>query len=86
MIKEPVVVTCDRAVRLAHGTVTGTSTSRIALISPPRILAQPITSVSLCQPAKMARTVRLSTGFQPDVTPLAADPDIVCELEGVDSD
>jgi hypothetical protein len=69
---------------LAHGT----STSRIALVSPPRILAHPITSVSLCQPAAMARTVNLSTGFQPDVTPLVADPraDIVFELEGVDSD
>jgi hypothetical protein len=32
----------------------------------------------------MARTVKLSTRFQPDVTPLVADPDIVFEFEGVD--
>jgi hypothetical protein len=56
----------------------------IALVKPLRILARPATSVSLCQPAAMARTVRLSTRLQPDVTPLAADPDIVFEFEGVD--
>jgi hypothetical protein len=40
--------------------------------------------VSLCQPAAMARTVGLSTRSQQDVTPLAADPDIVFEFKGVD--
>jgi hypothetical protein len=34
----------------------------------------------------MARTVRLSTRLQSDVTPLAADPDIVLKFEGADQE
>ena len=38
------------------------------------------TSVSLCQPVAMSKSTRLLTRLQPDVTPLATDPDIVFEL------
>jgi hypothetical protein len=37
-------------------------------------------------PTAVTRTVRLSTKSQTGTTPLAADPEIVLEFEGVDSD
>jgi hypothetical protein len=37
-------------------------------------------------PTAVTRTVKLSTKSQTATTPLAADPEIVLEVEGVDSD
>lgn len=60
--------------------------SRIGPVSTPRIYARPATSVSLRPPTAVTRTVRLSTKSQTGTIPLAADPEIVLEFEGVDSD
>jgi hypothetical protein len=69
-------------------TATGrmASTSRIGPVPTPRMHARTATSVSLRPPIAVTRTVKLSTKSQTGTTPLAADPEIVLEFEGVDSD
>jgi len=61
-------------------------TSRIGSVSTSRMHARPATSVSLRPPTAVARAVRLSTKSQTDAKPLVADPEIVLEFEGVESD
>jgi hypothetical protein len=82
--RKSVAIGCNRSLVWGVAVVTsflrvapgGTSTSCIALISPPRILARPATSVSFVLTGR--------DGKQPDATPLTAAPDIVFEFEGVD--
>jgi hypothetical protein len=69
-------------------TATGrmASSSRIGPVLTPRMHARPTTSVSLRPPAAATRTVGLSTKSQTGTTPLAVDPVLVLEFEGVDPD
>jgi hypothetical protein len=55
-------------------------------VSTLRMHTRPATSVSLRPPTTATRTVRLSTKSKSGTIPLAADPEIVLEFEGVDSD
>jgi hypothetical protein len=66
-------------------TATGrvASTLRNAPVSIPHIHARPATSASLRPPTAITRTVKLLTKVQAGAMPLAADPEIVLEFEGV---
>ncbi len=83
-IRKPPQITPPTRPATATGRMA--STSRIGPVSTARLQARPATSVSLRPPTVVTRTVRPSTKSQMGTAPLAADPEIVLELEGLDSD